>query len=122
MQALLNEGFACHQKGLLAPAKAIYEQVLESQPTHFDALHLLGLIAAQAGHYVLAVALIDKAITLDAKSAVAHNSRGNALKELKRLDEALASYGRAIQLKTAPRRFVWKPTDTMAGGSRAALN
>ncbi len=100
MQALFNEGLACHQKGLLAPAKAIYEQVLESQPTHFDAMHLLGVIAAQTGHYLLAVALMDKAIALDAKSAMAHNSRGNVLKELKRLDEALASYEQAIQLKT----------------------
>ena len=101
MQALFNEGLACHQKGLLAPAKAIYEQVLESQPTHFDAMHLLGVIAAQTGHYLLAVALMDKAIALDAKSAMAHNSRGNVLKELKRLDEALASYERAIQLAAA---------------------
>jgi len=97
-QALFNEGLACHQKGLLAPAKAIYEQVLENQPTHFDALHLLGVIAAQTGHYLLAVTLMDKAIALDGQSAMAHNSRGNVLKELKRLDEALASYGRAIQL------------------------
>ena len=100
-QALFNEGLACHQKGLLAPAKAIYEQVLESQPTHFDAMHLLGVIAAQTGHYLLAVTLMDKAIAIDGKSAMAHNSRGNVLKELNRLDEALASYGRAIQLAAA---------------------
>ena len=41
----------------------------------------------------------DKAIALKPDSAEAFNNRGNALQELKRLDEALASYDKAIAFK-----------------------
>ena len=44
---LFKQGLALHQQGKLAQAKAIYEQVLAKNPQHFDALHLLGVIAAQ---------------------------------------------------------------------------
>ncbi len=54
-QALLNEGLALHQKGRLAQAKVIYERVLKTQPKHFDALHLLGVIAYQTMNNLLAV-------------------------------------------------------------------
>jgi len=44
-----------HQAGRLAQAETLYRQILEEQPNHADALHLLGVIACQAGRYELAV-------------------------------------------------------------------
>ena len=46
--ALFKQGLALHQQGQLEQAKQIYEQVLAKHPSHFDALHLSGLIAAQS--------------------------------------------------------------------------
>jgi predicted O-linked N-acetylglucosamine transferase (SPINDLY family) len=92
-------GLTSHQSGQLAQAKAAYEQVLAKQPKHFDALHLLGVVAAQTKNPALATELIGKAIDINPNSASAFNNRGNALKELKRLDDALASYDKAIYLK-----------------------
>jgi len=99
LQAKFTEGLALHQQGKLADAARIYEEVLQQQPNHFDALHLLGVIALQTRRPERAVELIRKAIGLNGKVAAAHSNLGNALKNLKRIEEALASYDRAIALK-----------------------
>lgn len=95
---LFLRGFDLHQKGQLAQAKAFYVQVLARQPKHFNALHLLGVIASQSKNPTLAVELIGKAIEINANQAAAYSNRGNALQELRRWDEALASYDRAIAI------------------------
>ena len=65
----------------------------------FDALHMLGVIAAQTNAYPRAVELIGKAIESSPDNAVAHNNLGNALADLKQQDAAVASYDKAIALK-----------------------
>src|SRR5215472_17230424 len=99
LQAKLKEAVAFHQQGKLADAERIYREILQRQPNHFDALHLLGVIAAQTRRTELAVELIGKAIGINAKVADAHSNRGNALRDLKRFEEALASYDRALAFK-----------------------
>ena len=96
---IFQQGLSSHQLGQLAQAKAAYEQVLLRQPKHFDALHLLGVIAAQTKNPALAADLIGKAIEINRSSASAYSNHGNALQELKRLNEALTSYDKAIALE-----------------------
>ena len=96
---IFQQGLSSHQHGQLAQAKAAYEQVLLKQPKHFDALHLLGVIATQTKNPQLAVDLIGKAIEINPSFALAYSNHGNALQELKRLDDALTSYDKAIALK-----------------------
>ena len=55
---LLGAGLKHHQAGRLVEAEACYRRVLAAQPDHADALHLLGIIAQQAGRRDLAVELI----------------------------------------------------------------
>ena len=98
-RAKFEQGLALHQQGRLAQAQESYQQALQLQPEHFDALNLLGVIAAQTGNFSRAVELIDKAIKINPDSEAAHCNRGNVLKELKRWDEALESYEQAIRLK-----------------------
>src|SRR3974377_2046758 len=106
--AKLQQGIALHQQGGLAEAEKLYEEVLRCAPTNFDALHLLGVIAFQTSRTQDAVELITKAIELNPHiataqnnlgSATAHNNLGNALSVLKRQEQALASYDKAIALK-----------------------
>ncbi len=97
--ALFDQAFALHQQGKLDEARALYEQVLQHNPRDFDALHLLGVIAARTRDPARAVELIGRAIEVNPGVAAAHSNRGAALKELKRLDEAVASYERAIALQ-----------------------
>ena len=99
LQAKLNQGMALHRQGKLADAERCYGEVLQRQPDHFDALHLLGVIARQTRRTEQGVDLIKKAIGLNPKVAAAHNNLGNALRDLKRSAEALASYDKAIALK-----------------------
>lgn len=90
---------ALHQRGLLAQAQSAYEGILKLDPKHFDSLHLLGVIACQTQRYALGVELITRAIRVNPKVAEAYNNRGNALLDLKRPDEALASYDKALALE-----------------------
>ena len=71
---LLVRGFGLHQKGDLIAAGEIYSQILKIQPTHFDALHLSGLIAAKNGKHNDAIQLISKAISFICISLSAANA------------------------------------------------
>jgi tetratricopeptide (TPR) repeat protein len=97
--ALLNQGLSFHHSGRLADAEAVYQQILKASPGHFEALHLLGIIQYQRGNYADSIHQIGLALETNPNHADAHGNRGNALQELKRIDEALASYDRALALK-----------------------
>src|ERR1035437_3144568 len=98
LQEKLQQAIAFHQNGQLPQAQALYEEILTTQPKHFDSLHLLAVIAYQTKQYQRAADLIGKAIELYPKNAAFYCNRGNALKELKQLDAAIASYDKAIVL------------------------
>ena len=57
----IEQALEHHQAGRLQQAEVIYHQILTQEPNHQDALHLLGLIALQAGRHEVAVELIERA-------------------------------------------------------------
>src|SRR4051812_3047597 len=87
LAAKFKQGFVLHQQGKLVEAERIYNEILQRQPNHFDALQLLGTIAHQTRRTERAVELITKAIALNANVASTHNNLGAALRDLKRIDE-----------------------------------
>ncbi len=95
----LQQAVALHRQGQLAQAGALYRQILELQPGHFDALHLLGVIAQQSGNLQRAVELISQAIKINPRNADAYSNLGNALRDLKRHAEAMACYDSALRIK-----------------------
>jgi tetratricopeptide (TPR) repeat protein len=95
----LRQAIALHQQGLLGEAEALYRTILAAQPGHFDALHLLGVLAIQQGQVASGLDLIGKAIGINPHDAAAHSNFGLALHELKRPEEALDSYGQALRLR-----------------------
>ena len=99
VMARLTEAVAMHKQGRLEQAKQIYEEILKSNPSHFDALHFLGLIALQEKHYQDAADLLSRAIQINPKSAAACYNQGIILFELKQFEAALQSYDKAISLK-----------------------
>jgi tetratricopeptide (TPR) repeat protein len=112
MQSMFDQALAFHRAGLLTEAEAQYRRVLETYPKSFDCRHLLGVISYQRGNYADAIEQIDAALKINAGIADAHFNRGNVLKRLKRLDEALASYDRAAELR---------PDDPLILNSRGAV-
>lgn len=93
-----QQAFTLHQHGQLEEARVIYESVLKKQPRHFDALHMLGVLAYQSGKLERAATLLAKAIAIDPDDARARNNYGNILQDLRRRDEALVQYNKAIAL------------------------
>ena len=98
VDALVQLGLALHRQGRLGEARDFYRQALQRQPRHFSALHLLGVLAAQSKEPQRAVELIGEALSIDPRSAPAHNNYGNALRELGRHEAALRSFDTAILL------------------------
>src|SRR5215470_11879800 len=95
----LQRAITLHQQGHLAAADTLYRDILARQPNNFDALHLLGVIEYQRNNLLAAIELIDRAIAIYPNHAASHSNRGNALNDLKRYDEALGSYDRALSIK-----------------------
>jgi tetratricopeptide (TPR) repeat protein len=99
VMALLQQAVAAHQRGLLTQARTAYEEVLRRQPTNFDALHLLGVVALQSGDPQKSVELIERAISVGPRSPVAHSNLGNAWNAQGQPQRALKSYEAALALK-----------------------
>lgn len=87
-----------HQAGMLEEAESLYRQVLQQQPTHPDALHLLGVVVAQLGRNQEAINYITKAITFKPTVASFHSNLGNVLQSLGRFEEAITSHQKALSL------------------------
>lgn len=87
----------CHQKGQLDRAKSVYLKILEKNPAHAEALHLLGLIAHQSGNRQQAVNLISQAVRLNPANAVYHYNMGVSLSEMGRKTEAIVSFRQATE-------------------------
>ena len=51
----LKEAVQLHQEGKLDQAALRYRAILNAQPNHFDAMHLLGVVRFQQGLYAEAV-------------------------------------------------------------------
>jgi tetratricopeptide (TPR) repeat protein len=92
----LRRALAAFQQGDLGGAEQIATAILARQPTNFDALHLLGIIATQTGRPERAVEWLGAAIAQKPVSPFAHINRGNALEKLGRFADALADYDIAI--------------------------
>jgi predicted O-linked N-acetylglucosamine transferase (SPINDLY family) len=99
LSAKLQQALAYLQRGNLAEAATLYEEILKSQPKHLEALFRLGAISGQTKNPKKALILFDKALKVDPGNAAAFNNRGLALQELERREAALASYNQAIALK-----------------------
>jgi predicted O-linked N-acetylglucosamine transferase (SPINDLY family) len=97
-RSMFDRARAFHRAGSLADAQALYRQILQLFPGHVVTLQLLGVSESQSGRHEEADRLLKRALALDPRSAVLHSDRGAVLRELKRLDAALASCDRAVAL------------------------
>ncbi len=88
-----------HQAGRALQAEQFYRQILQVEPQHVGALHLLGLLAHQVGRSDLAIEYISQALRLQPEFAEAHSNLGMALAKQGKLTEAVASYQQALRLK-----------------------
>ncbi|HET6246366.1 MAG TPA: tetratricopeptide repeat protein [Tepidisphaeraceae bacterium] len=97
-EQLFDAAFAQHQAGNLHEAQALYQAVLEAEPIHADALHLLGVLAFQVKALVLAEQLIQCAIDVK-PSAGYFGNLGLVLASTGKMGPAIAAYRRAVALR-----------------------
>lgn len=95
----LADAVAMHQAGRLEEAECAYRAVLQEDPLHVDALHLLGLVAQQRGRSAEAIDLISRALQQRPNFAEAHYNLGLVHRECGQLESALVCFERAVSLR-----------------------
>ncbi|WP_042698668.1 tetratricopeptide repeat protein [Azospirillum sp. B506] len=90
------EALRHHQLGAFDAAEPLYRRVLQAEPRHADALHLLGVLIHQCNDNLQAIEFIEKAVELAPEVPDYHANHGIVLQRLGRLDEAEASQRRAL--------------------------
>jgi predicted O-linked N-acetylglucosamine transferase (SPINDLY family) len=99
VQAKFQHALSLSQNGQLREAETLCQDILKVQPNHFDSLHMSGVIALQTGKNELAIWFLVEAIKVNSRVPSTYYNQGIALQNLKRLDDAIASYDKAISLK-----------------------
>jgi tetratricopeptide (TPR) repeat protein len=99
--AAFRAALALHQQSRLNEARLLYEQVLETEPRHLQALTFLSAIALQLQLPARVLELTGRALELEPQAAAAatHLIRGHAQVQQASFEAALASYERATDLK-----------------------
>ena len=95
---MVTQGLKLHQQGRRGEAEAIYRRVLQEWPTHADALHLLGVLAMDAGRTGDAVYWIVQAIHARPGVALYYGNLGEAQRRLRDFPTAVAALEEAIRL------------------------
>ena len=86
------------QQGQLEAARVLYQEILQVQPDHVDALNAMGVLAGQSKDLQQAIHYFDRAIALAPNNSGVHCNRGLALRQLNRPAAALESLDRAVAL------------------------
>ena len=95
---LLTQALAHHRTGRLAEATLLYEQILQAEPAHPDALHCLGQLHLEQGAVARAESFLARAVAARPSAATYHLNHGLSLRRLGRAPEALAALVRAQSL------------------------
>jgi tetratricopeptide (TPR) repeat protein len=95
---LCQAGLQHLQGGRPLDAQLCCQQALAADPDHADTLHLMGLLSLQAEQYDLAVDWIARAMRRDPQPRYLL-SLGIVLRRQERLEEALKTFDKVVQLK-----------------------
>jgi tetratricopeptide (TPR) repeat protein len=102
---LIEVAFACHRRGALREAEALYRQLLDADPNDLNALQLLGALLLDTGRAAEAVGTLQRAMdTLQARGSAAaehaalYCNLATAQKASGRPDDAILTYRQGIAL------------------------
>jgi len=95
----LTEALDHHRSGDFDQAERLCHLILQANPNHADAHHLLGVLAYHKGRFDVAALSIGRALALNPRAAVYHYNLGLAQKGLDQMDQALASFQEAVRLQ-----------------------
>ena len=95
----LRQAWLHYGRSDLTVAEQLCHAALETEPTSYEAVVLLGLLCARTQRMTAAEAQFARAIELRPEEPSAHLNRGAALRSLGRFEAALESYERALALQ-----------------------
>ncbi|MCS7269576.1 MAG: tetratricopeptide repeat protein [Gemmataceae bacterium] len=98
---LLEQALTLHRQGRLDEAELCYRRLLDQQPEHGDALHLLGVLAYQRGDYAQAVHWLAQAAQRLPTAAIVFSNWSEAARLRGDLSTAVEAAQRAVQLDPA---------------------
>ena len=98
LQINLESAIAYHRQKRFSEAELIYRIILKENPENSDVLNFLGIIANQKGCNEEALELINKAISVRPDVASYYLNRGNILRDLNKLEEAIKNYDQSINI------------------------
>lgn len=98
MNELLDQALALHRQGQLDAAELLYRRLLDDQPDHGEALHLLGVLTYQRGNYGEAARWLARAAQRLPASAIVFSNWSEAARLSGDLATALQAARRAVEL------------------------
>jgi len=99
VRKFLQKGLEHHRAGRMREAEGCYLHSLKADPRCPQALHLLGLLAQQAGEYLKSILLIEKALALNPDDGDALNSLAESYLGQKLLPQAVRCYQRLVEIR-----------------------
>lgn len=93
----LSQALVHHKQGNLDKAKKIYHDLLELNPENFEVINLLGVLNFQQKNFNTSIGLFNQALRIKDHHAV-YNNLANVYKEIKKYDDAILNYKKAIRL------------------------
>ena len=94
----LDKAIQLHQRGGLQDALVLYDEILKTNPKHFDALRMSAMVHFQKGDLQEAEKRFLNAINVKADYAPVYCDYGLTLQKLGRIDEAISNYDKAISI------------------------
>jgi tetratricopeptide (TPR) repeat protein/2-polyprenyl-3-methyl-5-hydroxy-6-metoxy-1,4-benzoquinol methylase len=96
---MFGAAFRHFSAGQMQEAERLCRDALTFDPSHFDSLHLLGIMAVRAARLEQAIELFRRALAADARAPECHVNLAQALRACGRLDEAASHLRQAIVLR-----------------------
>jgi Flp pilus assembly protein TadD len=84
--------------GALEAARAFAEALLDREPEHAEALHVLGLVSYREGHPADAIALMQRSVAISPQASTLSNL-GAAFRARGKPDDAEAAYHQALSMQ-----------------------
>ena len=92
----IEDAIRHHEAGRLREAERLYRSMLDDQPHHPDALHLLGVLLTQLGEYQGAAEHIQAALDVERDSALFRSSLAQTYFRSGKLAEAIEQLERVV--------------------------
>jgi len=93
------QAVALMREGRSLEAENALKTLLQTDPRHFDALQMLGMLHLKGQRWQAGVEALQKAIAIHARFAPVYNNLSIGLREMGRVEESLAASDQALALK-----------------------